>query len=626
MTADKSVAAFKKLVAIGAPGSGKSMLLRSLSLAYAEGRLAGVPGNPVPILLELNRLNDSNDTLETHLVTILALNDFPHGEDFVNTALAKGQLLLLFDGLDEVNVQRRPAVVKQIQDLLDKYEKCRAIITCRNAVYSHDFVDIVDATFELVEFNDQQIARFLGAWKTKMHGDRSVEQLMHTLRDRPRIMALARNPLLLTVIAYMYTDTDFALPHNRSAFYEQSTNVLLGILQHLALFNQERRGESGPGGRSIDLQTTLSEVKKVLPDLNIPLDKAQSIIEEIVERSGLLLSIDGGTKYQFAHLTIQEYFAAVALQNDQDGLVNRFRIDQNAWRETLMLWCGQGHDSSDLIGQIAELDSITAFECLADAQKVAPTIADTIIAKFAKSLHDPDQVDEKILRAFAAVASDARPRGVATFEILQKLLAEGNSQARDRAAAALSFTNLPKAADVLARWYLRDERIRQKLVRLGNLAIEPLVALAIDGSAEAVDDLCSISTHEAIIQVIDLIWHVDGIVNIRAARQLGGMLNRLEFLEVLIYYKIPIESKDTERLDWVWRTDVKSPSAMQAVVGRIAYLLQNATKLGPSDSTVSPFIVIPLLIDHQQKIRMKINEFVMTGMHHIMKTFGSYRL
>ncbi|SHK05606.1 NACHT domain-containing protein [Bradyrhizobium lablabi] len=626
IAADRSVAEFKRLVAIGAPGSGKSMLLRSLALAYAEERLTGVPGNPIPILLELNRLNDSDTPLEEHLTKILELNDFPHGEDFVNAGLTEGRLLLMFDGLDEVNILRRPRVVKEIQDLLDQYESCRAIITCRNAVYNQEFVATVDATLELVEFNDQQIVRFLAAWKEKMRGDRSVEQLMRTLQDRPRIMALARNPLLLTVIAYMYTDTDFALPHNRAGFYEQSTNVLLGIwqqssnryrdahkrliLQHLALFNQDRRGESGPGGRSIDLPTALAEVKKILPDLNIALDQAESVIEEIVERSGLLLAVDGGSQYQFAHLTIQEYFAAVALQNDQAGLFGRFQTDPNAWRETLMLWCGLGRDSSELIAKVSEIDAIAAFECLADAQKIKPEIADAIVNTFEAQLTGSDQMEEPVIRAFAAVAADARPRGVKTFQILQNNLAGHNVIAREHAASALSFTNLPKAAEVLSSHYIQNEWIRPKLVRLGNLAVPALAAHAANGSTAAVDDLSAVGTHEAIIQLIDLLWRIDN-GSPYVAWQLAGMITRREFLEVMEHYSIPSHSGESERLDWIWRTDAGTSNAMTAVVGRIAYLLQKAPASSmPATANVSPYLFVPLLIDQQPQITSYLRQFV----------------
>ncbi len=162
------------------------MLLKNIALTYAERRLAGRRDQPVPILLELNRLNETDQSIEAHLVEILSLNEFPHAENFVNVGLEKGNLLLLFDGLDEVNSANRGKVVKKITDLLDTHEGCRAVMTCRTAVYNNEFSDTVDQTMEIVEFSDQQIRNFLSTWQEEMPVGKTIEQLLQTLRDRPQ--------------------------------------------------------------------------------------------------------------------------------------------------------------------------------------------------------------------------------------------------------------------------------------------------------------------------------------------------------------------------------------------------------------------------------------------------------
>ncbi len=107
--AENALQQYRRLMVKGAPGSGKSMLLKYLALSYAdaEERLAilsdiapssllalnrlgeerkhlyqqewlrNLPDRPVPILLELNRLNDADLTLEKleqKLVEVCALN------------------------------------------------------------------------------------------------------------------------------------------------------------------------------------------------------------------------------------------------------------------------------------------------------------------------------------------------------------------------------------------------------------------------------------------------------------------------------------------------------------------------------------------------------------------------
>ena len=96
----EAVSQYKRLMVTGQPGSGKSMLLKYLTLSEAEGRLQ-LTNQPVAVFLELFRLSDGSEILP-QLVKALEREDFPHGENFLQQALDKGTVLLLLDGLDEV--------------------------------------------------------------------------------------------------------------------------------------------------------------------------------------------------------------------------------------------------------------------------------------------------------------------------------------------------------------------------------------------------------------------------------------------------------------------------------------------------------------------------------------------
>ncbi|WP_198014979.1 NACHT domain-containing protein [Mastigocladopsis repens] len=453
----QAITKHRRLMVKGSPGSGKTMLLKHIALCYADGRWSSVFNKfpCIPILLELHRLSSSEKTLQEHLEDAFDRDGFPNAKHFVSESLDKGRLLLLFDGLDEVKSDWRERVVNEIKNLLDKYLKCPVIITCRTAVYRDEFHEVVEKTLEVAEFNDQQIREFLVPWKLDMPADKSVEQLIQTLHDRPRIMALARNPLMLTIIAYLYADTPVVLPHSRAEFYRKATDVLLEqwhqernqfqgrdkklILQHLALFFQDSANQQGQDRRSVDCRTVESEVKKILPDLNLP-DCTRSILPEIVERNGLLLAIDAGERYQFAHLTLQEFFAASQLRENADGLISRFKADPDAWRETLKLWCGIAGDSTNLIREVRTLDPVVAFECLADVQKVDSTLADEIINSF-KSQLGANNSEDIVNHAFASVAADERRR-TDVFTFLKETL-ENTSETDARRKAAVNALEHP---------------------------------------------------------------------------------------------------------------------------------------------------------------------------------------
>ena len=259
-------------------------------------------------------------------------------------------------------------------------------------MYRDEFSGVTGQTLDIVELSDQQIRRFLNAWESEFPPDKSIDGLMELLRNRPQILSLVKNPLLLTIVAHLYTDPNFELPRSRAEFYRESTRILLDqwqykggdgykynryrnqdklqVLQHLALYNQDHGLRQAQTAAVWIIQRFSSRFASVLPSLTLSESDANPILNEIAERSGLFIAIDGGDRYQFAHLTLQEYFAAIALVGSEAELIQRFERDLVAWREVVKLWCGLAPDSTTMIQAVYAHDPITGFECLADAQKV----------------------------------------------------------------------------------------------------------------------------------------------------------------------------------------------------------------------------------------------------------------
>lgn len=611
MDAYQAIQKHKRLVVVGRPGAGKSMLLNHLTLTYARQGLKYLPVQPVPVLFQLNRLNDSAAPLIEHLVNVLERNNFPGGESFIKASLKRGQLLLLFDGLDEVNSQTRGRVVGQIKDLLQQYQNNRAVVTCRTQVYKDELNDWADQKLEITEFSDQQIQRFLSPWAPDMPEKKSIEHFLRTLRERPQIMALARNPLLLTMIAYLYTDTAFVLPHSRAEFYDRSTNLLLDqwkvdrnhykvvqkrlVLQHLALFNQERARQAGGDRRSMDLPTVLAQVCAVLPSLTLKEEDAQPMLDEIVERSGLLLPVDGGARYQFTHLTLQEFFAAQALAAEPDKLLAYFTTDRDTWREVVRLWCGLEHDSTNLIRKGYQVEPVMAFECLGDAQQVETSYVAELVNTFKGRLAEAAG-DESLARAFALVAADPRNRGEELFEFLKGALTAPTQ--RLAAAAVLALTNLPKAAEALAECARHEPDIRSYLTRMGDLSVPALEAWARQQQTWAMDALREVGTPQAALALVAMLWDDDATVTYQAAWRLAALLHRPNVELALRTISLTPEERKAKQINWIWAPFDEPPaSALPVIAGRIAHLLHTASaKTIPSElpPVCDPRLAIPL--------------------------------
>lgn len=637
------------LVILGAPGSGKTMLMRHLALRYARQGLNYI-GQPIPILLELHRLSDRGKPILEHLQEVLARHKFPKSKKFLKVGMEKGLLMFLFDGLDEVNQDVRDEVVQQIKDFSQQAPHCRVVVSCRTAVYQGEFASWSDQQLEIVEFNDQQIQRFLGAWASEMPAGKSVENLIQNLQDRPRIMTLARNPLLLTIIAYLYSDTAFVLPHSRAEFYQRSTDLLLDqwdqfrgnrnvytaphkrlVLQALALMFQERGAkEDGQDRdrRSVPLGEVLEEVKKVLSDLNLEPKHAQSILDEIVDRSGLLIEIDGGERYQFTHLTLQEYFVAQALKGTQKALLDKFVLDPATWREIAKLWCGLDQDSTTFIEEVSQNDPITALECLGDAQQINVDQADAILNSFFEQLGIKSPNKEAIEKAFAIVAADTRPRGKDLFQKLVAMLKQEPSDSEKLLTAAniLYHTNLPQAATVFAQQMEEKPELRLFLIQMGNLAVPSLVKYIQEGELWAFDALYEIGTVEAAIVMVPILWDRIEFSKYIAAWRLGSLVKNVEIYNALADIKIPDQVGET--LDWVWEPFLSnSKNPQRIILGRISYLIsvsnENTVPDGLEGFQVDERISIPLctILDKydltkkfeesdKKKIRSRLEKFI----------------
>jgi hypothetical protein len=654
----------RHLIVKGVPGSGKSMLLHALLLGYADGRLTGIENDPVPVLVELSRLNDSATNLQKQLVASFDRYGFPNADSFVVWALEHGSLLLLLDGLDEVNAKvnpdtnasRRSTVVSEINDLKRKHD-CRFVVTCRTQVYRDEFATTADRTLEVAEFADSDILRFLKPWEPAMKQDQSVEQLMQTLRERPRILLLARNPLLLTMIAYLYADQHMALPHSRAEFYRQSTTLLLekwqrefnrfgvppkaAVLSRLALRFQAQPAED-QDRRSLTYEEVLQLVREVLPGTTVKSEDAGDFLDEIVDRNGLLLRIDGGTRFQFTHLTIQEYFAGTALAGDGPELLEKFSGDSDTWREVVKLWCGLAQDSTEMITEVHSLEPITAIECLADAKYIKPEVADKIVDEARVRLVSSYSVAEQaharlvatirdvvfkqaeynsVAKAFGLLASVPGPRGAAMLDWLTQQLSSDNPRAQMSAAMALAYSNLDVAAQ---RLLAHNSPVSvEALKMMGDVAVRPLV----EAGASAIEQgyavnnyalLIDIATPRSLEAAVSLLWNPNKQLSSNCAIVLAQRF--AEFHSILRDVPASFLGPGDAGYEWVWQPfQEPKTSSLPKIAARIVSLLAGwagvyARFRGfPEDfsralSTIDPRLALPLYASAKEALIASVFE------------------
>ncbi len=376
----------QRFVVLGKPGSGKSTLLKYLMLVAVQEQLENHrvgEGILFPILVEIRKFEYAlSKTTKADYNILDYLYDsmrrfynltLPGG--FFEKYLDSGRALLLFDGLDEVAAEARRAEVRQMISafVTGHHSKNTVIVTSRIAGYDRVQFSSTDYRhFTLEDFNEEETGEFIRKWyrsrlTNPAEAETKASDLVQAIARKPRIKELAKNPLLLTIVAIIHR-YEAQLPEDRLILYDKATEALLytwdnvkdiidekfkpddkrRFLEKVAFHLQSlERGDEA--GTVIDRH----EVYKILfPDFCrvFQVDKwqAKGLVDEFLDkirtRAGLLVE-QAPDQYGFVHKTFQEYFAAKWIANeallnfDLQIMINYVEqfIDNAFWQETLLL-------------------------------------------------------------------------------------------------------------------------------------------------------------------------------------------------------------------------------------------------------------------------------------------------
>ncbi|MBN2390636.1 MAG: SUMF1/EgtB/PvdO family nonheme iron enzyme [Anaerolineae bacterium] len=393
-----------RVAIIGKAGSGKTTYLAFVASTLAAA-LLGQPLDvrlkppqtsaalPVPLMAPLrfwqvyreqcqqvNRYHTPDaGTLGAFLLWFLRARykNFDTAEDFFERLLRGGKgCLILLDGLDEVvQVNERRVVRDEVERLLtSQYPGNRCLVTAREAGYRDapfggDFVRC-----DVQPLNEEQIAALVGAWCEQIYvhpHDREVAYTdltgvitrLNTERQQRGQPPLIDTPLLVTmVVSVKYSRRE--LPRERAKLYDACVDVILNS-EYTGREDDAgaRQGMVGAGGPPSKQREWLSYLAFQMHQggqagASLDDDGMRHILAPVFEQRGetaLLepflaaashrggLFEERGGRYQFTHLTFQEYLAAQFLarrwvQQPKDSLARI--VSEEWWREVLLLTVG----------------------------------------------------------------------------------------------------------------------------------------------------------------------------------------------------------------------------------------------------------------------------------------------
>ena len=376
VSALEALAEHRELTVLGKPGSGKSTFGASVLLALAQAwqghgdemaRLGETwaHGALLPIRVILRRfaeqLSPGDKAARAGDVWAFIARDLDASGYGLSTdamkyvqriARTQGALILL-DGLDECgNSASRDRVLEGVRELMRTAgPRCRFVLTARPYAWPSGS-DPVRGVYALADLDDAQIEQFIHGWYAALverkwrspgEAERKVGDLL-AARHRPDLLPLARNPLLLTLMATLHTNRG-RLPDDRADLYNESVDLLLlrwnrqigadkalldelaiaslklsdlrDVLEELAFkVHEQNVGKEGTADIGEDRL-----VRAFRPLLNNSKDKADVVVDYIEKRAGLLVGQgekDGERQFTFPHRTFQEFLAACHLAAQDD--------------------------------------------------------------------------------------------------------------------------------------------------------------------------------------------------------------------------------------------------------------------------------------------------------------------
>ena len=295
--------------------------------------------------------------------------------DYVQRMARKTGALILLDGLDECGSgATRARVLAAVDEIVRSAgPKCRFLLTARPYAWPGG-PDPKQGVYALAELNDDQIQQFIRGWYDALvrrrwlspgEGERKMADLLDA-RQRPDLAPLARNPLLLTLMATLHANRG-RLPDDRADLYNESVDLLMlrwnrqigadkALLEELAI----------PTLKLSDLREVLEELafhvhaenvgqdgtadigegrllRAFRPLLSNSWDKSAVVVDYIEKRAGLLIGQgekDGERQFAFPHRTFQEFLAAchLAAKDDFTGeCVRLARAAPGHWQVVLPL-------------------------------------------------------------------------------------------------------------------------------------------------------------------------------------------------------------------------------------------------------------------------------------------------
>jgi hypothetical protein len=408
---------YKQIAILAWGGFGKTTLLRHVAYQLGKNKQSRGITRYLPVLLPLRKYRslltqEKPDDLPTiiekhHIPDLIAGEQLKMPTDWARNLLRQGKMLVMLDGFDEVHKSQRPLVARWLNAQMRSYPKAIFILTARPKAYIEQGVvdkDRLDfhSVLRVKPFDQEQRREFVKKWyrykEQEYYGynetaklaiqqaaEKSARDLLAQIEERQELTDFASNPLLLTMIARFHRRyPSVKLPSRRVELYEEICMLQLKgrpkareldscltdddcdsltILQMLALEMMQRQKEP-----IIDRETLLERLEVYLNKQGETVEAAD-FLKQVEDISELLVQREPD-EFEFAHLSFQEFLAAMEVVRLKEESLLSSHFDDDRWKQVILMYVGKIRKPSDFIGQVRAAGAIDlAYECMQETSK-----------------------------------------------------------------------------------------------------------------------------------------------------------------------------------------------------------------------------------------------------------------
>ncbi len=209
-----------KQLIIGAAGSGKTTLLRKLThelLSSAEADDSSE--NILPLYFKLRDFNGSDarfDSLVSSQFELFSTN-------YLEIKRRKGKIVLLLDGLDELNEEGKNAFLQWMRRQFETKDPVRIIVTTRGG---KEIEDAIFKAFERLYVRPLHSSQIQELTHRLLGSQTEADKFLALIKNNSDLMHLLSNPLSLSLCVGRYRYSGL-LPTRLGALISEITNLFL---------------------------------------------------------------------------------------------------------------------------------------------------------------------------------------------------------------------------------------------------------------------------------------------------------------------------------------------------------------------------------------------------------------